>query len=418
MKSTPPPIKLAHRAVGVMFCANGILYASWVSRIPAARDALAIGEKKLGLVLLGAAIGALLAFRVAGRLIARFSSRTVTWVAASALCFALPLLGFMTSVVTLTMTLVLVGAASGLMDVGMNAHGVEVEKRLGRPIFSSLHGIFSLGGLVGAALGALVAGHGISMRTHLVAVSAALLAVVLHGGRRLLREDMPVRVEVSAEEAEEHARTARLSGRTLEPSPSARSEATTALLGLGAIAFCSSLGEGAMADWTGIYLQDVLHSTAGIAALGYAAYSLAMLTGRFAGDRITARLGEQRVVRTAGLFVTIGLSCALAIPVRLFFFAGVIATGLGLSVLVPVVFRAAGRLPGLAPGAALARIATLSYGGFLIGPPAIGFLAEHFSLRIGLASIVVLASGIVIFSRAAAPRELPAPTATPLPQRQ
>lgn len=417
MRSTPPPIKLAHRAVGVMFCVNGILYASWVSRIPAARDALAIGEKKLGLVLLGAAVGALLAFRVAGRLIARFSSRTVTWVAASVLCFALPLLGFMTSVVGLTMTLLLVGAASGLMDVGMNAHGVEVEKRLGRPIFSSLHGIFSLGGLLGAALGALVAGRGISMRTHLVAISVALFAVVLSQGRRLLREDMPVRVEVSAEEAEAHVRAAE-PGRTLASSTQARSEATTALLGLGAIAFCSSLGEGAMADWTGIYLQDVLHSTAGVAALGYAAYSLAMLTGRFAGDRVTARLGEQRVVRTAGLFVTIGLSCALASPVRVLFFAGVIATGLGLSVLVPVVFRAAGRLPGLAPGAALARIATLSYGGFLIGPPAIGFLAEHFSLRLGLASIVVLASGIVIFSRAAAPREFSGVTVTPLPQRQ
>ncbi|WP_437291855.1 MFS transporter [Sorangium sp. So ce406] len=366
----------ARRAVSVMFLANGIAFASWAARVPAVRERLGLRDSALGLALLGVAVGAILAFRAAGPLVARLGSRRVTRVSAMLLCAALPLPALAPSFAALVAALVLLGMSNGLMDVAMNAQAVEVERRHGRPILASVHGMFSLGGLIGAALGALAAGMAVSPAVHLLAVAAVLAVVILDAGGALSADARP------------EPAVAAVAG-------SAEGRRSTRLLLLGLIAFCSSVGEGAMANWSAVYLRDELHTTAAVAAIGYAVFSLAMLVGRFSGDGLTQRFGAERLVRAAALLVAGGLGAALVVNVPIALLLGFGCVGAGLSVVVPLVFRAGASAPDVAPGKALATLATLSYGGFLVGPPLIGLLADRFTLRGGLAVVVALVLVIV-----------------------
>ncbi|WP_437961200.1 MFS transporter [Sorangium sp. So ce119] len=366
----------ARRAVSVMFLANGIAFASWAARVPAVRERLGLRDGELGLALLGVACGAILAFRAAGPLVARLGSRRVTRVSAMLLCAALPLPALAPSFAALVAALVLLGMTNGLMDVAMNAQAVEVERRHGRPILASVHGMFSLGGLIGAALGALAAGLAVSPAVHLLAVAAVLAVVVLDAGGALSADARPEPAVAAGAGASGGSRSTRI-------------------LLLGLIAFCSSVGEGAMANWSAVYLRDELHTTAAVAATGYAVFSLAMLVGRFSGDGLTQRFGAERLVRAAALLVAGGLGAALVVNVPIALLLGFGCVGAGLSVVVPLVFRAGASAPDVAPGKALATLATLSYGGFLVGPPLIGLLADRFTLRGGLAVVVALVLVIV-----------------------
>ncbi|WP_438030666.1 MFS transporter [Sorangium sp. So ce233] len=366
----------ARRAVSIMFVANGIAFASWAARVPAVRERLGLRDGALGLALLGVACGAILAFRAAGPLIARFGSRRVTRVSAVLLCAALPLPALAPSFAALVAALLLLGMTNGLMDVAMNAQAVEVERRHGRPILASVHGMFSLGGLIGAALGALAADRALSPAAHLLTVAAVLAAAVTLEGSALSADARPAPAVAAGAGAPGGSRSTRL-------------------LLLGLIAFCSSVGEGAMANWSAVYLRDELHTTAAVAATGYAVFSLAMLLGRFSGDGLTQRFGAERLVRAAALLVAGGLGAALVVNVPIALLLGFGCVGAGLSVVVPLVFRAGASAPDVAPGKALSTLATLSYGGFLVGPPLIGLLADRFTLRGGLAVVVALVLVIV-----------------------
>jgi len=371
MTPATPELVAARRAVSVMFLANGIAFASWAARIPAVRERLALSDGSLGLALVGTTAGAMVAFRAAGPLVARYGSRRITRVAAALLCAALPLPALAPTFGGLVVALVGLGAANGLMDVAMNAQAVEVERRFGRPILSAFHGMFSLGGLVGASAGAGAAALDLPPSLHLALVAALLAAGSALAGRAQVADTAG---------AEQPAAT---TGRR-----------STRLLLLGVIALCSSVGEGAMADWSAVYLRSELATTASVAAIGYAAYSLAMLAGRFSGDRLAHRLGAGAVLRIAGLVVAGGLGAALAINLPLAMMLGFACVGTGLALVVPLVFRAGAGAPGVSPGQALATLATLatmSYGGFLAGPPLIGFIADRLGLRVGLAVIVPLA---------------------------
>ncbi|WP_437821075.1 MFS transporter [Sorangium sp. So ce1078] len=373
----------ARRAVSVMFVANGIAFASWAARVPAVRERLGLSDGALGLALLGIAGGAILAFRAAGPLIARLGSRRVTRVSAVLLCAALPVPALAPSFAALVAALLLLGASNGLMDVAMNAQAVEVERRHGRPILASFHGMFSLGGLIGAALGALAADRALPPAAHLLVVAAVLAAAVTAAGGALSADARPEAPATAAAGAPAEGRSTRL-----------------VLLGL--IAFCSSIGEGAMANWSAVYLRDELHTTAALAATGYAVFSLAMLLGRFSGDGLTQRFGAERLVRAAGLLVAGGLGAALIANVPAAMLLGFGCVGAGLSVVVPLVFRAGASAPGVAPGRALATLATMSYGGFLVGPPVIGLVADHLTLRGGLVLVVALVLVIVALAPAVA----------------
>ena len=368
MAKTPPTaLTAARRAVGVMFFICGAGFANWLARIPSIREQLEMNDRTLGLVLLGTTVGALTAFRGAGWLIARFGSKTINTWAASAACCMLFLPAMAPAPIWVAAGLFVLGACNGLMDVSMNAQAVEVERRLRKPVLGSFHGLFSLGGLVGASTGSAVASFGVEPRYHLMGVGAVLLTPTLVASRFLL----------PAETEKVKSRSS-----TWPSGP---------LLALGLVVLCSSVGEGAMADWAAVYMREVLHTSMGTAGLVFAAYSLAMLAGRFSGDRLTSHFGPVPVVRVGGVLVAVGLVAGLVINHPAAMTVGVMMVGAGLSQVVPVVFRAAGQVPGISAGSALATIATISYSGFLMGPPAIGIVSHYATLRVGLGVVAVLA---------------------------
>jgi len=362
-------------AISLVFLVNGAVLATWVSRIPVIKNALGLSNAQLGLALLGMAVGALIAFPITGILTSRFGSRNVTLAVGALYCATLPLLAFAPSLPVLTLTLLAFGAFNGSMDVAMNAHGVEVEEHSGRRILSSLHGMWSLGGLVGAGLGVLATQQGLSPKTHLIVMAVLLAVVLMLAAPRLLVSKPTHR-----------------SGDPVFALP------TPALLGFGIIAFCAFLSEGAMADWSAVYLRDTLGAGAAFAAVGYAAFSLTMTAGRFTGDALVTWLGPVRTVRFGGLLAGTGLGAALLLGSPVFTLVGFACVGLGMAAIAPLVFSAAGRTPGVSSGTAIAAVATMGYTGFLAGPPLIGLIAEGVTLRVALGVVALLGLIIALLS--------------------
>lgn len=367
----PAPPRAARRAVALLFFANGAALASWIPRIPAAQEQLGLSVGVLGIALLGAPIGAVIAMPLTGALIGRFGSRAVVRTAALCLCASLPLPILAPNLPLFMLALAVLGASNAAMDVSMNAHGVAVERGYHRPIMSSFHAMYSIGGLVGAGAAGLIAGAGVDARPHLVGSAVVLAGLVCVATPTLLTN------------VKEH-----------ESQGPAFVRPSAALLALGIIAFCSMLGEGAMADWSAVYLRSGMGASAAFAAAGFAAFSLAMALGRIFGDRLTLRFGPAMIVRAGGALAALGLAVALVVDAPAAAVVGFACVGAGLSCVVPNAFSAAGRAPGLAPGAGIAAVSTTGYFGFLVGPPVIGLVAARVTLR-GALGVVVLLSAIM-----------------------
>ena len=374
----PRALRLARLAVAAVFFLDGLGFANWVVRIPAVQERLGLGEGALGLALLGVAVGALVAMPLAGRLVGVRGSRPVTRVAALAFAATLALPALAPTLTLLTLALVLLGAANGALGVAMNAQAAAVERAYGRPIMAGFHALFSLGGLVGAGIGGLAAAQGVGVAPHLagVALAAAVAAAVV--GPRML----PAAADA------------------LSDAPRRVTRPSRALVALGVVAFCVLFGEGAMADWSAVYLRDVTGAGPGLAAAGFATFSLAMAVGRSVGDALTVRLGPARLVRAGGVVAALGLAVALAVATPWAAVAGFGVVGAGLSIVFPTVLTAAGRLPGGAPGAAIAAVSAFGYAGFLAGPPVIGLVAEASTLRVGLALVVLTSAFIAVLGAA------------------
>lgn len=358
----------ARFATAVFFLIHGLVVATWVSRIPTVQADLGLSSGILGLALLGIAVGSMIAMPLAGALITRFGSRPCSLWATLAFCAALALLPLATGAVTLTLLLVVYGATAGAMDVSMNSQGVTVERFYGRSILSGFHALFSMGGMLGAAAGGQLAAMGVSMPLHLGSSALFCAAGTLAVARMLI-----------GAEGEPRAASAPMFALPRGP-----------VLGLGILGFCILLCEGAIADWTAIYLRDALRAGPAGAAAGYAVFSGAMAAGRFAGDWITDAAGGVRVVRYGGLLATAGLAVALLSGTMEVVLAGLLAAGLGYAAIVPNLFGAAGRIPGVPPGAGIAAVTTMGFTGFLVGPPIIGWLAEWITLRYALFVLVLL----------------------------
>ena len=365
-RAKPKSLKRSHTSVAALFFVCGFGFSNWLSRIPTVRDQLALSDQTLGLLLLCTGIGSMVAFRMASELIRRYSSKTVAVWGSVFFCLALNLAPASPTAQLAALSLLLLGFGAGFMDVAMNTQAVEVERQKRRPILSSLHGIFSLGGLVGSGTGALAAQLGITPSLHMMTLTAPLLLLTVWAGAGLL----PAAVMAPA------AHMGRPKG---------------VLLILGAIGFCSSVGEGAMADWIGVYLHDGLSTGVGVAGLGYAFYSLAMVIGRFTCDKVTERYPARSIIRLAGLVVAVGLAAGLLVNTPWAIIAASTAVGLGLAPIIPVILRAGGQLPDVPPSQALSTLATLAYSGFLFGPPTIGLVSDHIGLRLGLGLVVLLA---------------------------
>ena len=366
------PERLTRAFWGVMFCflVHGLVVSTWVARIASVKGTLHLRDGALGLALLGSAIGSVLAIPICGAFVARRGTRTAaSW---TSVWFSLSLIPLVLAwnAWTLFAALFFYGAMAGAHDVAINSQAVVTEKLLGRPTMSRFHAMFSFGGIVGAALGAFIAGHGVKPGVHLT-TAAFCLSVISLGLARFLVDGRS-----------ETRKSERLAFRQI-PMP---------LVVLSAIGFCVFLSEGAIADWTAVYLRQVLHSTDGFAPMGYAVFSAAMATFRFAGDAITVKLGRAWTIRLGGMIAASGLLWVVLSHSPVLALAGFAAAGVGFSSIIPLVFAAGGRISGVNEGAGVATVSGLGYLGFLVGPPVIGFVSEMYSLRAGLFLLVLLSA--------------------------
>jgi MFS family permease len=370
-------------AVAAAFLIHSTVSGTWAPRLPAIKESLRLSDGELGTALVGLAIGLLAGTRLAGAPVDRFGSRPVMRAGFPLLAAALLLPGLAGSAVELFLSLLVLGVASGALDVAMNAQGIEVERVLGRPLLSGLHGLWSVGLGLGAGMAALAAAAGLDPLEHFAIVAAVLAAASVVFLRGLLPVEHHLRDEAGAEPA--------------------RVRWTLPLVLLGVIAFCSFVGEGSASDWSAVYLTQELGASPALGAVAFAAFAVTMAISRFCADPLRARLGDVTLVRGGPLIAAAGLALGLLVHEPAAGIAGFALLGLGVAPVVPISFSAAGDLDPRSTGRLVGRVATLGYVGSVAGPLTIGWLAEATSLRTSLGLVVLLALVIAACARAAAP---------------
>jgi hypothetical protein len=372
----------ARSAITAVFFVDGALFASWASRIPALSDRVGATAGVLGLALIAPAMGAVLAMPLVGRALPGRSSRTFCRFAIVGLMAAILLPALARSVPALAAALLVVGVANSTLDLVMNAQGVSIERRFGRPILSSLHAAFSFGGFAGAGLGAIAAALDVAPLPHLAT------AALLFGVPGLIATGPLLRRDEDADADAPKLRWSRVPAR---------------LLLLGVACFFCLMAEGGAADWSAKLIRDDLAGSAALGATAYAVFSVSMGSGRLAADRLWARWGATGLLRRCGLLAAVGFGAGLAGGTAASAIAGFAALGLGLAGVVPTLFRAGAGHPGIPTGPALSVVSSLGYLGFLAGPPLIGGLAQLTSLRLACAALVLAGSLVVVLAPNAEP---------------
>ncbi|MFV0137145.1 MFS transporter [Streptomyces sp. HMX87] len=368
-------VRHARYAVAAVFAAHGAVTGSFATRVPWIQDHAGVSAGQLGLALAFPALGASIAMPLAGRISHRFGARTALRGLMALWTLSLVLPSLAPGLLTLCLALFVYGATAGMSDVAMNALGVEVENRLGKSIMSSLHGMWSAGALLGSAGGTLAAHLGADARLH-HALAAAVLTVlgVLACGRVL-----------DLQPAEDE-----------DPPPRFALPPKSALL-IGAVGFCAVFAEGASLDWSAVYLRDELETSAGLAAACTTGFTFTMAVARLAGDRVVDRYGSVRTVRVSGVLATLGGLLIVFGGHPAVAMTGFALMGLGIAVVVPLCFAAAGR-SGSNPSLAIAGVATITYTSGLVAPSAIGGLAQLTSLVVSFALVTLLSCGLAAFA--------------------
>ena len=378
--STETTIAFSHKrffriAVSSFFFLAGLCFASWASRIPDIQLKLHLNNATLGIILLGLPTGLMLSIPFAGWLIAKMGSRNVMIGSALLYSCTLPVLGSVGNQVQLFITLFVFGMGGNLLNISMNTQAVGTEAIYGRSIMASYHGLWSLAGFTGAAVGIICIGFGLAPLEHFLLITVFALVVVIIGSRYLLTEDI----------------------KRQEQQPLfAKPDRSLVILGL--IAFCCMICEGTMSDWSGVYFQKVIQPPKWLVTAGYTAFTSTMATGRFVGDWVATRIGRKKTLQLSGLFTAGGLLVAVIFPFFVTAFFGFLLVGAGVSSVVPLVYSAAGKSKKLSPGVAIATVSTIGYLGFLVGPPFIGFIAQVSSLRVSLGLVAVLGSLISVMA--------------------
>jgi MFS family permease len=380
-------------ATALVFAVNGLLLGTWVARIPATRDRLGASAAELGLVLLAPGIGSLLSMPFSGRWCRRFGSRRVVAATTVASSVALVLLAVVPTLVGLGLTLFVWGIFYGSWDVAMNVHGSAVEQRAAREWMPRYHACWSVGGIVGAGGGALAAALDIPLALHFAAVAVACVTLVGFALRGFI-EDREVR-EGRSRSAERGLPAVHSPGRVL----------TRRLLVVGVVTLCATTLEGAAADWLALFLTDERGATASLAAFGYAVFAVAMAAGRFSGTAVAERLGREGAVRAGGMVSFAGVLLTVAGPGLVSAYAGAALWALGVCLVFPAAVSAGGEAP-YRPADAIAAVTTIGYGGFLLGPPLIGLLADRVGLGRALLVLLALAGGIAALAPAVRSRRL------------
>ena len=367
--SIGPISRKAHRvAVGALFFLLGLCFATWASRIPSVQQRMGISEAGLGGVLLAVPLGQLLSLPLAGWLVAREGSRKVVLGGVLLYAAALLGLGWAGNLYQLLPCLVLFGVGGNLTNIAVNTQAVGVERLYKhKPIMASFHGLWSLAGFVAAAVGSFMIGHAVTPAVHFVLVAFFIVAGLAVSAGYTVREDSGAGP-----------------GHSLFVKPDRE------LLGLGAIAFCALICEGAMFDWSGVYFKKVIRADQDWVGAGYTAFMSTMALGRFGADWLAGRLGARRVIQLSGLLTATGLLVAVLWPSLGPALLGFLLVGFGTSAVVPLVYSAAGRSKHMSAGMALASVSTIGFLGFLLGPPVIGLVAGATSLRVSFALIVIM----------------------------
>ncbi len=381
-------------ALTAFFALDGFVFAGWVVRIPAVKEQTGASSSALGLALLGVSAGAVVTMMVTGRLCQRFGNHPVTVASGVLLALSVSLPPHATSALALGGMLLVFGTAFGAVNVSANSAAVDLVAALGRPVMPSFHAAFSLGGMLGAGLGGLVAGR-LSAAWHLTWLCAVGLVIAGVAGRALLASPTPVRAGSDAPEAPgpDAAGSGGAAGKGM-----GRRRARWLVVVLGFIALCTAYGEGALADWSALHLRETLGASAGVAASGYSVFALAMTVGRLSGSTVLERVGQTRALVAGGTTAAAGMLVASLAPVLWLALMGFAVTGLGLANIFPIAIGQAGALAG---PSGVAAASTLGYGGMLIGPVAIGFLAEWWSLATALTTVAALSGAAAVTAYAA-----------------
>jgi MFS family permease len=366
--------RLVHRvAVGCFYFLQGLSFASWGSRIPSIQQQMGLSEAELGGVLLSLPVGLLISLPVAGWAIAKVGSRIVLIFAGILYSATLVAIGYSESPLQLVMALFVFGFAGNLMNISVNTQGVGVEALYQKSIMASFHGLWSLAGFTGAAIGTLMIGEGIVPFRHFLLIMFLSFLAIAIASRFVLREDVNTDTDKPI---------------FVMPDKS--------LIDLGFICFFAMICEGAMFDWSGVYFKKVIGAEKAWIGAGYTAFMCTMAGTRFVADWFTSRFGLQRILQASGLLTALGLMVSVLFPQLYTAIIGFLLVGAGVSSVVPLVYSAAGKSKVMSPGVALAAVSTIGFFGFLIGPPLIGFIAGATSLRISFTIIAVMGLSIAV----------------------
>jgi MFS family permease len=363
-----------------VFFVHGFLFASWTAHIPELKQHLDLSDGRLGLALLGAPVGSILAMGVAARMLPRVGSALMVRLALLGYCVSGPIIGLTGSSGTFFAAFLLWGFFQGMLDVSMNTQAIEVERFSGRVLMPGFHGSWSSGALVGALVGAIAVGLGVTLSEQLLVLAVPCFVVAGWLTSRMI-PDQP-----SADQA----------GSTQSGQKKRHGMLQRDLLVLGGIAFADMLCEGAAADWSAVYLHDSLHTAAVIAGLGFATYAFAMLAVRLAGNRLFTRFAAHQLLPLLAIIATVGFAGGLVVARPVSVLVGFGLLGLGLGCVVPITLSAAGAVDNVHTGSAVASVTGFGWAGFVIGPVVIGALASSTTLHTALFLIPVLTAAVAV----------------------
>jgi MFS family permease len=366
--------KVLRAAVAAMFFMAGLVFASWASRIATIQQSLSLSDAGLGAVLFSLPVGLMLSLPLSGWAVTKIGSRKLVTIALSLYGITLISLGSVTHVYQLVICLVVFGLASNATNISINTQAVATEALYTKPIMASFHGVWSLAGFIGAGIGTLMIGLNIKPAPHFLIIAIITVLLVFFCWKYLLNDQNPVKTGP------------------------AFSIPDKSLITLGLIAFCSMICEGAMFDWSVIYFKKIVLAERAWMAAGYTAFMFTMALGRFVADSFAARFGLKRTLQVSGILTTTGLLVAVIFPTMYTAIIGFLLVGAGVSSVVPMVYSAAGKSTTMSPGASIAAVSTISFIGFLIGPPVIGFLAGAFTLRIAFLFIAFMGFSVIVLT--------------------
>ena len=363
------------RGVSIFFFLHGVCFASWASRIPTIQSELNLSASSLGTILFALPLGFFISLAFAGWLIAKTGSKKAVVISSTLYSLSLVGIGFSTSPLQVAASLLLFGFFANMLNISVNTQAVAVEELYQKRLMATFHGLWSVAGFTGAALGTWMIGKSVPPLQHFVFVCLFVLIGIAISAFYLVEKDKP---------------TDKKSPILALPDKS--------LLGLGLIAFCSMMVEGAMFDWSGVYFMKVIKVNSEITGIGYTTFMVAMAGMRFLADALAGRFGLRWILQTSGMLATMGLLLAVVLPQLIPSLLGFLLIGMGVSSVVPMVYSAAGKSKTMSAGMAITAVSSLGFMGFLIGPPLMGFIADASSLRGSFLALTVMSSAVVVIA--------------------